>query len=78
MERLVRQAATELGIANSISNVFEAAYHVPKALIILDGIEGLINYTPVGMRFSTTVFRTIASLVHYPLHRDDCRVWGNA
>ncbi|TNJ26654.1 Vesicle-fusing ATPase [Giardia muris] len=66
MERLVRQAATELGIANSISNVFEAAYHVPKALIILDGIEGLINYTPVGMRFSTTVFRTIASLVHCP------------
>lgn len=35
--------AKVLDFVDSISRAFEAAYHVPKALIVLDGIEGLIN-----------------------------------
>lgn len=62
-EQLVMETSTEYGRADFICQAFEAAYRVPRALIILDGIESLIQYTPIGFRFSSTLLQTLAALI---------------
>lgn len=65
-EQLVMRTSTEYGRADLICQVFEAAYRVPRALIILDGIESIIQYTPIGFRFSSNVLQTLTALIRRP------------
>lgn len=65
-EQLVMRTSTEYGRADLICQIFEAAYRVPRALIILDGIESIIQYTPIGFRFSSNVLQTLTALIRRP------------
>ncbi|KAE8302554.1 Vesicle-fusing ATPase [Giardia duodenalis] len=69
-EQLVMRTSTEYGRADLICQIFEAAYRVPRALIILDGIESIIQYTPIGFRFSSTVLQTLTALIRRPTQPD--------
>eukprot|EP00701_Giardia_intestinalis_P000467 XP_001704291.1 NSF [Giardia lamblia ATCC 50803] len=69
-EQLVMRTSTEYGRADLICQIFEAAYRVPRALIILDGIESIIQYTPIGFRFSSNVLQTLNALICRPAPPD--------
>lgn len=45
---------TELGKAEVITKAFNDAYKSALSMIILDDIERLLEYVPVGPRFSNT------------------------
>jgi vesicle-fusing ATPase len=44
---------------NEITNVFNNAYKSKLSLIIIDCIERLLDYVPVGPRFSNAILQTI-------------------
>lgn len=44
---------------NEITNVFNNAYKSKLSLIIIDCIERLLDYVPVGPRFSNTILQTL-------------------
>jgi len=46
-----------------ITKVFEDAYKSPLSLIILDNIERLLEYVPIGPRLSNQVLQTLLVLV---------------
>jgi vesicle-fusing ATPase len=46
-----------------IAKVFEDAYKSPLSIIILDGIERLIEYVAIGPRFSNIILQTLLVLV---------------
>merc|ERR1712190_511634 len=48
--------------ALKINQVFEDAYKSEKSVVILDDIERLLGYTPVGPRFSVRVMETLQVL----------------
>lgn len=50
-------------IAGSIHQIFEDAYKSPYSAIIIDNIDRLIEYTPIGPRFSNKVFQAILNLL---------------
>lgn len=54
---------SEMHKINLIQNVFENAYKTPMSLIILDNIERLIDFTPIGPRFSNSVLQALMVLV---------------
>jgi len=53
----------EAAKSHEISRAFDDAYKSPLSLIILDNIERLLDYTPIGPRFSNTVLQTLAVLI---------------
>lgn len=50
---------SELAKANEIANVFNNAYKSKLAFIVVDCIERLLEYVPVGQRFSNVVLQTL-------------------
>ena len=53
----------EEGRANVLQKAFRDAYKSPSALIILDDIERIMEYVPVGPRFSNQVLQALLVLV---------------
>lgn len=53
----------EASRAAYISQVFNDSYKSTESVIILDNIERLIDYVPIGPRFSNLIMQTIATLV---------------
>lgn len=45
-----------------INKVFEDSYKSPLSLIVLDCLEGLLDYVPIGPRFSNPVLQTLRVL----------------
>lgn len=54
---------SEGGRVAEIQKVFEDAYKSPYSLIILDNIERLLDYVPIGPRFSNSVLQAMMVLV---------------
>jgi len=50
--------------AAEIGSIFDAAYKTPLSVIILDQLERLLDYVPVGPRFSNTILQTIMVLTN--------------
>ena len=48
---------------NAITKVFEDAYKSAMSVIVIDDIERLLEYVPIGPRFSNTVLQTILVLL---------------
>lgn len=61
-DQLVLQAATDIGKGNVIVQAFEDAYKVPEALIILDGLEMIVQYNSI-QRFNSTILQIIVPLL---------------
>eukprot|EP00727_Mastigamoeba_balamuthi_P005572 m51a1_g1634 hypothetical protein (798) ;mRNA; r:295249-297642 len=57
---------TELARCDHIVRVFEDAYRSPTSVVVVDDIEGLLDYVPVGPRFSNAVLQTLRVLVKKP------------
>jgi vesicle-fusing ATPase len=47
----------------SLLEVFNAAYKSPLSIIFIDDIERILEYTPVGHRFSNTILQTLLILL---------------
>ncbi|KAF9580111.1 transport between ER and Golgi ATPase protein [Lunasporangiospora selenospora] len=53
----------ELQKVNAINRVFQDSYKSPLSVIVMDDIERLLDYTPIGSRFSNVVLQAIAVLL---------------
>ncbi len=49
-----------------INKVFEDAYKTDMACIILDDIERLMDYIPIGPRFSSMIVQGLKTLISKP------------
>lgn len=49
--------------SSQITKVFEDAYKSPLSVIMLDDIERLLEYVPIGPRFSNVVLQTLLVLL---------------
>lgn len=49
-----------------ILKVFEDAYKSPLSVIVLDDLERLIDYSPVGPRYSNVVLQSLQTLINTP------------
>jgi vesicle-fusing ATPase len=47
----------------TIRETFEAAYRSPLSMIILDDLERILGYVPIGPQFSNTVLQTLLILI---------------
>jgi vesicle-fusing ATPase len=54
---------SERGKCSEINKVFEDAYKSNLSLIILDDVERLLEYVPIGPRFSNAVLQTLLVLL---------------
>jgi len=54
---------TETGKSNKIFKAFEDAYKSPESIIVIDDIERVLEYTPIGPRFSNLVLQTLLVLL---------------
>jgi vesicle-fusing ATPase len=50
---------SEQARVNQITGVFASAYKSRLSLIVLDGIERLLEYVPIGPRFSNAILQTL-------------------
>lgn len=57
---------SEAAKCHAISKIFDDAYKSPLSFIILDEIERLLEYVPIGPRFSNAVLQTILVLLKKP------------
>jgi SpoVK/Ycf46/Vps4 family AAA+-type ATPase len=48
---------------DKITRVFEDAHKSPRSIIILDNLERLLSYVPIGPRFSNDVLQTLLVLL---------------
>lgn len=53
---------SDKGKVDHINKVFEDAYKSPLSLIVLDCVEGLMDYVPIGPRFSNPVLQALRVL----------------
>ncbi|KAF9364664.1 transport between ER and Golgi ATPase protein [Mortierella sp. NVP85] len=53
----------ELQKVNAINRVFQDSYRSPLSVIVMDDVERLLDYTPIGSRFSNTVLQALAVLL---------------
>ncbi|EWC46118.1 vesicular-fusion protein sec18 [Drechslerella stenobrocha 248] len=53
----------EMGKVSYISKVFMDAYKSTLSVVVLDNVERLIDYVPIGPRFSNTILQTIQVLL---------------
>jgi len=58
---------TEVAKCAAIKKVFDDAAKSPMSVVIVDNIEGLIEYNPVGPRFSNYMVTAIKDLISQPL-----------
>lgn len=56
----------DVGKSRAIHEFFEDAYKSPLALIILDDIERMLDYVPMGPNFSNAVLQTLIVLLRRP------------
>mmetsp|Transcript_139196 Transcript_139196/g.444858 ORF Transcript_139196/g.444858 Transcript_139196/m.444858 type:complete len:731 (-) Transcript_139196:276-2468(-) len=54
---------SEQGKVSAITKVFEDAYKSPLSIIVLDDLERLMDYVPIGPRFSVFVMSALFSLL---------------
>ena len=54
---------SESAKASSIARVFENAYKSPLSVIVVDSIEKLLEYVPIGPRFSNVILQTLIVLL---------------
>ena len=54
---------TDLAKCNAIAQVFDAANRSGLSIVLLDDLERLIDFVPVGMRFSNSVLQTLLILL---------------
>ncbi|EFA80123.1 N-ethylmaleimide-sensitive fusion protein [Heterostelium album PN500] len=54
---------TEIAKASKITKIFEDSYKSPMSCIIVDDIERLIEFVPIGPRFSNTILQTLTVLL---------------
>jgi len=68
--RMIRPAQylgmLETAKCRAIAQVFEDAYKSPLSCIVVDAIENLIEYIPVGPRFSNAVLQTLIAFFSQP------------
>lgn len=57
---------SELVKTARIAQVFEDAYKSPLSCIVIDSLENLIEYIPVGPRFSNTTLQTVIAYCSQP------------
>ena len=57
---------SEAAKCHQIAKMFDDAYKSPLSFIILDDIERLLEYVPIGPRFSNAVLQTILVLLKKP------------
>ncbi|KER30959.1 hypothetical protein T265_02770 [Opisthorchis viverrini] len=55
------------GVLRSWLHIFDDGAKSPLSVVIVDNIEGLIEYNPVGPRFSNFIVQAIRDLVSQPL-----------
>lgn len=60
--------------AEAIHKAFEDAYKTPLSVIILDDLERLIDYVPLGQRFSNIVLQALLVLCKRPPTKPDRRI----
>lgn len=48
---------------NAIAKVFDDAYKSDNSIVMIDNIERLLEYVPIGPRFSNTVLQTLMILI---------------
>ncbi|CAH8866667.1 unnamed protein product [Trichobilharzia szidati] len=58
---------TEMAKCAAMKKIFDDGAKSPLSVIIVDNIEGLIEYNPVGPRFSNFMVQAIRDLVSQPL-----------
>jgi vesicle-fusing ATPase len=54
---------SEVGKCNKITKIFEDSYKSPLSVIVVDDIERLLDYVPIGPRFSNAVLQTLLVLL---------------
>ncbi|KAK2195385.1 bifunctional AAA ATPase [Babesia duncani] len=54
---------SELGRVNAIHRIFDDAHKTPQSLVILDDIERLIDYSPIGPRFSNSILQCLLVMI---------------
>mmetsp|Transcript_26423 Transcript_26423/g.105740 ORF Transcript_26423/g.105740 Transcript_26423/m.105740 type:complete len:405 (+) Transcript_26423:3-1217(+) len=57
-----------------IQRFFIDAYKSPLSLLVIDDVERLVEYTPIGPRFSNTVLQTLLVLLKKPPPEQDRRL----
>eukprot|EP00123_Amoebidium_parasiticum_P012524 comp21416_c0_seq1/m.29514 comp21416_c0_seq1/g.29514 ORF comp21416_c0_seq1/g.29514 comp21416_c0_seq1/m.29514 type:complete len:782 (-) comp21416_c0_seq1:235-2580(-) len=61
---------SESAKCNALTKVFDDAYKSPSSIIVLDNLERLLEYVPIGPRFSNTVLQTLLVLINkHPKHQ---------
>ncbi|CAH8660255.1 unnamed protein product [Dicrocoelium dendriticum] len=58
---------TEMAKCAAMKKIFDDGAKSPLSVVIVDNIEGLIEYNPVGPRFSNFIVQAIRDLVSQPL-----------
>lgn len=58
----------------NISKIFEDAYRTTNACIVIDNIERLIEFSPIGRRFSNSVLQALLLLLDKIPPKEDCRL----
>jgi len=53
---------TELSKCSHIARIFENSYRSPLSVVVVDSIERLLEYVPIGPRFSNAVLQTLLVL----------------
>lgn len=60
----------EFAKCNAITKVFDDAYKSPLSCIVVDNIERLLEYVPIGPRFSNNVLQTLLVVIKKaPIHK---------
>ncbi|GJD07524.1 Vesicle-fusing ATPase [Galdieria sulphuraria] len=54
---------SEASKCNAIAKVFDDAHKSPLSCIVIDNIERLIEFAPIGPRFSNTILQTLLVLI---------------
>eukprot|EP00471_Norrisiella_sphaerica_P003766 CAMPEP_0184491544 /NCGR_PEP_ID=MMETSP0113_2-20130426/20671_1 /TAXON_ID=91329 /ORGANISM="Norrisiella sphaerica, Strain BC52" /LENGTH=694 /DNA_ID=CAMNT_0026875957 /DNA_START=187 /DNA_END=2271 /DNA_ORIENTATION=+ len=55
---------TEMQKAQEIASIFDSAYKTPLSVIILDNLERLLEYVPIGPRFANHVLQALMVLTN--------------
>mmetsp|Transcript_15374 Transcript_15374/g.31189 ORF Transcript_15374/g.31189 Transcript_15374/m.31189 type:complete len:749 (-) Transcript_15374:166-2412(-) len=55
---------TEMQKAQAIGAAFDSAYKTPLSIIILDNLERLLDYVPIGPRFANHVLQALLVLIN--------------
>eukprot|EP01088_Endostelium_zonatum_P021071 TRINITY_DN8087_c0_g1_i1.p1 TRINITY_DN8087_c0_g1~~TRINITY_DN8087_c0_g1_i1.p1 ORF type:complete len:813 (-),score=222.69 TRINITY_DN8087_c0_g1_i1:32-2470(-) len=57
---------SETGKVQKIHKVFEDAYRSAQSVIVIDDVERILDYVPIGSRFSNSVLQTLLVMLKRP------------